>query len=120
GWNYYRPTDAGQIALNQSPFGAIAGTGKSTVGSFNVGAGLKMRLMERLAMDFSVRDFVQRSPDFNFPESSDRDLDNDIQLQLGLHFTFGGGGPMIVHTFMVGPAIMASNAAVCPGESTVL
>ena len=73
-------------------------------------------------MDLSVRDFIHRSPTFGFPGASydERDIDHNVQATIGLNFTSGGYGPIIVHNFMVAPTITASNASLCPGESSTL
>ena len=123
GWSWFKPTDAGQAALRGSSFsGAGNETDSEDIGHFNVGAGVKLRMARHLSLDLSVRDFIHRSPTFGFPGAiyDERDIDHNVQATIGLNFTFGGYGPLIVHNFMVAPTITASNASLCPGESSTL
>jgi outer membrane protein OmpA-like peptidoglycan-associated protein len=60
------------------------------------------------------------SPTFNVPGAFDRDLDNNVQVQLGVNMLFGGAKTLIAHNFTVAPAIEASTTSLCPGESATL
>jgi opacity protein-like surface antigen len=86
---------------------------------YNVGGGLKFKLTDRFGLDFSARDFIQKSPAFG-ASTTDRDWLHNLQLQGGLLFMFGDTKPPIVHTFSAGPSIEAGKTALCPGETTTL
>jgi outer membrane protein OmpA-like peptidoglycan-associated protein len=123
GWSFFSPTDESQA--QSAPYfttllGSPTALDNDTVFAFNFGAGALIRLSNTVALDFSVRDFVNKSPTFGIPEDSDHDIDNNVQFQGALHFRFGGIAPPIAHQFMVAPAIETANASMCPGESTTL
>lgn len=115
GWNGFRPTDAAKSA-NSATFGQYLGS--SNPFGFNLGGGLKVKLTQNLGLDFSLRDFIQKSPAFSFPSPDTRWLHN-LQPQ-GALMIMWGGAPPIVHTFSVGPSIEASKTALCPGETATL
>jgi outer membrane protein OmpA-like peptidoglycan-associated protein len=124
GWSTFSPTDDGKAAANDyvvSRFGSNI-IDSDTVLPINAGVGVRWRLARHFGLDFSARDFIHKSPTYNFPNPTDRDWDNNIQVQGGLSWMFGGYRPIIVHNFTVDPAIQASNnvTSLCPGEATVL
>ena len=86
---------------------------------YNLGGGLKFKLTDHFGLDFSVRDFIHKSPTFG-ASSTDRDWMHNLQLQGGLLFMFGDTKPPIVHTFNAGPSIEAGKTSLCPGETTTL
>ena len=117
GVGLFRPTDeaktAGTTALGVS-------IDNSDVFQFNFGGGLKFRLADHFGLDFSIRDFVGRTPNYGFPGANDERWLHNMQIQGGFMLYFGGMKPPIVHTFNVGPAIEAGKTAICPGETTTL
>ena len=124
GWNWFNPTDEGVAAVQPflpvGPSGNTLTFGSASKTGWNFGGGARMRLGNRWGLDFSVRDFVVESPDFNIPGAVDRDLDNNLQVQLGLNVLFGGARTLITHAFTVAPTIEAAQTSLCPGESTTL
>jgi outer membrane protein OmpA-like peptidoglycan-associated protein/opacity protein-like surface antigen len=120
GWSYFNPTDEGRAEAEPflGPYNATFDSFSTTAWNFGVGA--KWQLSRHLGLDFSFRDFIHHSPTFNIPTATDRDLDNNTQLQLGFMFGFGGYKPLLVHNFTVAPTIEASSASLCPGESSTL
>ncbi|HVN79398.1 MAG TPA: outer membrane beta-barrel protein, partial [Terriglobia bacterium] len=114
GWTGFHPTDD---AKKQFP--DIANfLSSSNVFTFNVGGGLKIKLTEHAALDFSLRDFINKAPSLGFPDA-DRKWIHNMQPQGGL-MVLWGGAPPIVHTFTVGPGIEASKTSLCPGETATL
>jgi hypothetical protein len=98
-----------------NPLGQEFGSGSTT--GWNCGGGRQMAATSQdLVLDFSVRDFVMRSPTFNVPGADDRDLDNNVQVQLGFNMLFGGARTLITHNFTVAPAIEASTQSLVSGR----
>jgi outer membrane protein OmpA-like peptidoglycan-associated protein len=120
GWSYFNPTDEGRAEAEPflGPYPPNFDSFSTT--AWNWGGGLKWQMARHFGLDFSVRDFVHHSPTFNIPTASDRDLDNNVQVQLGFMMGFGGFKPLLVHNFTVAPGIEASNTSLCPGESATL
>jgi opacity protein-like surface antigen/outer membrane protein OmpA-like peptidoglycan-associated protein len=87
--------------------------------AYNFGGGLKFKLTDHFGLDFSLRDFLHKTPTFD-NSYSERDWIHNLQVQGGLLFMFGDTGPPVVHRFDVGPAIEAGKTALCPGETTTL
>jgi hypothetical protein len=117
GWSYFNPTNEGRAEAEPflGPYQANFDSFSTT--AWNWGGGLKWQMARHFGLDFSVRDFVHHSPTFNIPTATDRDLDNNVQVQLGFMMGFGGFKPLLVHNFTVAPGIEASNTSLCPGES---
>ena len=86
---------------------------------YNVGGGLKFNLSDHFGLDFSARDFIHKSPTFDYPGITHQDWIHNLQLQGGLLFMFGSFAPPIVHTFNAGN-IETTNTSLCPGETTTL
>jgi outer membrane protein OmpA-like peptidoglycan-associated protein len=120
GWSYFNPTDEGKAEAEPflGPYEAKFDSFSTT--AWNWGGGLKWQMARHFGLDFSVRDFVHHSPTFNIPTATDRDLDNNVQVQLGFMMGFGGYKPLLVHNFTVAPGIETSSASLCPGESATL
>jgi outer membrane protein OmpA-like peptidoglycan-associated protein len=123
GWNWLNPTDEGVAEAN--PFleaSPIAGQsfGSSSTTGWNFGVGGKYRFSNRIGLDFSFRDFVMRAPTFNVPDATDRDWNNNTQLQLGVNMLFGGARTLITHNFTVAPTIESSATSLCPTETATL
>jgi outer membrane protein OmpA-like peptidoglycan-associated protein/opacity protein-like surface antigen len=116
GANMFRPTDTAQ--------NGNAGFGQYLQGSnkfaFNFGGGILAKVTERVALDISVREFIQKTPTFDFPNPQEASNLWNSQVQLGLMFMLGNIAPPVVHAFTVGPNIEASKTALCPGETSVL
>lgn len=93
--------------------------GSSNEFAYNFGGGLKFKLTDRFGLDFSLRNFVHKTPAFDSPTTG-RDYIHNLQAQGGLLFMFGESKPPIVHTFNVGPEIEAGQRELCPGETTTL
>jgi len=115
GVSMFSPTDEAkrQVLPTRTPIGGTNEFG------YNFGGGLKFKLTDHFGLDFSVRDFTQKSPAFDAP-TTDRDWLHNLQVQGGLLFMFGETKPPIVHTFSAGPSIEAGKTALCPGETTTL
>ena len=116
GWNGFRPTDAGKSG-NSATFGQNLGS--SNPFGFNFGGGLKIKLVQNLGLDFSLRDFLHKTPSLGFPGATDAKWLHNLQPQ-GALMIMWGGAPPIVHTFTVGPNIETSKTALCPGETATL
>ena len=86
----------------------------------NFGGGVQGKITQRVALDLSVRAFIEKTPTFNFPNPSEASWLWNPQVQLGLMFMLGNIAPPVVHTFTVGPNIEASKTALCPGETSTL
>jgi hypothetical protein len=115
GVSMFSPTDE---AKSQTVLGSsVDNTNKF---HFNFGGGLRFKLSDHFGLDFSIRDFVHKSPDFGLSSGSDADYIHNMQLQGGLLFMFGDTKPPIVHTFNVGPDIQTGKKELCPGETTTL
>src|SRR5262245_60885786 len=117
GVGMFRPTDDAK-SIGSSALGVSIDN--SNKFQFNYGGGLKIKLADHFGLDFSVRDFVGKSPSYGYPSPSDERWLHNLQLQGGFMLYFGGMKPPIVHTFNVGPAIEAGKTALCPGETTTL
>src|SRR5262249_4044590 len=83
GWSFFRPTDEAK-SQNAAALGTILGVGSFSAGNdspfhYNVGGGLKFKLSDRFGLDFSARDFIYKTPDFNFPSPSDKDFVHNLQ-----------------------------------------
>lgn len=117
GVGMFRPTDEAKSIGGKALGVSIDNSNKF---QFNYGGGLKIKLADHFGLDFSVRDFVGKSPSYGFPGASDERWLHNLQLQGGFMLYFGGMKPPIVHTFNVGPAIEAGKTALCPGETTTL
>jgi outer membrane protein OmpA-like peptidoglycan-associated protein/opacity protein-like surface antigen len=117
GVNMFRPTSDAQ---NQN--GATIGPYlvESDKFAMNFGGGVQGKVTQRVALDLSVRAFLEKSPTFNFPNPSEASWLWNPQVQLGLMFMLGNIAPPVVHTFNVGPSIEASKTALCPGETSTL
>jgi opacity protein-like surface antigen len=115
GVSMFSPTDEAkrQVLPTRTPI-----DGSNEFG-YNLGGGLKFKLTDRFGLDFSVRDFIHKTPAFDV-STTDRDWIHNFQVQGGLLFMFGDTKPPIVHTFSAGPAIEAGKTSLCPGESTPL
>jgi opacity protein-like surface antigen/outer membrane protein OmpA-like peptidoglycan-associated protein len=116
GVSNFRPTDEAKTSASNNLGVAVS---SDTLFHFNFGGGLKIKLADHFALDFSVRDFVAKTPTYGYPGTSDIRWQHNMQLQGGFMLLFGGQPP-IVHTFSAGPAIEASQTSLCPGESTTL
>ena len=117
GVNMFRPTDDAR-SVNSSSIGAYLGEDDKF--AYNFGGGILGKLTDRVALDISVREFLQKSTSFTYPNVSDeRNLWN-TQVQLGLMFMLGSLAPPVVHTFSAGPNIEASKTALCPGDTATL
>ncbi len=92
----------------------------STQFAVNVGGGVQGKITQRVALDLSVRTFIEKTPTFSFPNPSEASWLWNPQVQLGLMFMLGNIAPPVVHTFTVGPNIEASKTALCPGETSTL
>jgi opacity protein-like surface antigen len=116
GVSMFRPTDDAktQATLQSTPIG------NSNEFHYNLGGGLKFNLTDHFGLDFSVRDFIHKTPKFDWPSITERDWIHNLQLQGGLLFMFGSFAPPIVHTFNAGNAIEAGKTTLCPGETTTL
>ncbi|MCI0624061.1 MAG: outer membrane beta-barrel protein [Acidobacteria bacterium] len=116
GVSMFRPTDDAkqQAAPLRAPIDS------SNEFHYNVGGGLKFNLTEHFGLDFSLRDFIHKTPTFDWPSVTERDWIHNLQVQGGLLFMFGSFAPPIVHTFNAGNAIQAGNTTLCPGETTTL
>ncbi|MFN8008195.1 MAG: outer membrane beta-barrel protein [Terriglobia bacterium] len=117
GVNMFRPTDDARNS-NQATIGPYLTEDDQF--AFNVGGGVQGKITDRVALDFSVREFIQKTPTFGFPNSSEASWLWNSQVQLGLMFMLGNVGPAVVHTFTVGPNIEASKTSLCPGETATL
>jgi outer membrane protein OmpA-like peptidoglycan-associated protein/opacity protein-like surface antigen len=115
GVSTFSPTDEAKQAA--APLGVPIGSSNEFTPNF--GGGLKFKLTDHFGLDFSLRDFVHKTPTLDYP-STERDWIHNLQAQGGLLFMFGDTGPPIVHRFDVGPAIEASKTALCPGETATL
>ena len=121
GWNFFHPTDEGRAGASEATTTLLGhNLDSENQFGFNFGAGAQMRLARRVGLDFSVRDFLARSPTFQIPNAEDRDRDHNLQLQAGINIGFGGYKPLIVHSFNVAPTIEAASTSLCPGESTTV
>ena len=116
GVSMFRPTDD---ALNQATL-LRTPIGNSNEFHFNLGGGLKFNLTDHFGLDFSVRDFIHKSPTFDWPSVTHQDWIHNLQVQGGLLFMFGSFAPPVVHSFNAGNAIEAGNTTLCPGETTTL
>jgi outer membrane protein OmpA-like peptidoglycan-associated protein len=116
GVNMFRPTDAAQ-SQNSSTQTYLQGSNQF---AFNFGGGVIGKITDRVALDLSVRAFLQKTPTFSFPNPAEASWLWNPQVQLGLMFMLGNIAPPVVHTFNVGPNIEASKAALCPGETSTL
>ncbi len=110
GVSLFRPTDDAQQLISN-----LDGSNQF---NFNVGGGLKIKLHDHFALDFSLRDFIGKSPTFGFSGDDEAWLHN-MQIQGGFMLLFGGQPP-ILHNFSVGPNIEAGPTSLCPGETTTL
>jgi opacity protein-like surface antigen len=115
GVSMFRPTD--EAKQQAAPIPGIDSDNKF---HYNFGGGLKFNLSDHFGLDFSLRDFVHKSPTLNWPSVTEQDWVHNLQVQGGLLFMFGSFAPPIVHTFNVGDAIQADNISLCPGETTTL
>ena len=121
GWNFYHPTDEGRAAASETTTTLLGhNLDSENQFGFNFGAGAQMRLARRVGLDFSIRDFLAKSPTYQIPNAEDRDRDHNLQLQAGISFMFGGFKPLLVLSFTVAPTIETASTSVCPGESTSL
>ena len=119
GWNYFNPTDEGRETAEPFVPPGFSFDSSSETG-WNFGGGVTWRLANRFNLDFSLRNFVMRSPQFEIPGTFDRDLDNNTQVQGGFNILFGGAKTLLTHNFNVAPAIDASATSLCPGDSATL
>ena len=117
GANMFRPTDDARSSL-AGTIGQYLNESDKFAGNF--GGGIQGKITERVALDLSVRAFLEKTPTFSFPNPSDASWLWNPQVQLGLMFMLGNIAPPVVHTFNVGPNIEASKAALCPGETSTL
>jgi opacity protein-like surface antigen len=115
GVSMFSPTDEAkrQVSPTQTPIG-----GSNEFG-YNLGGGLKFKLTDRFGLDFSLRDFIHKTPAFDVSTTA-RDWMHNLQVQGGLLFMFGDTKPPIVHTFNAAPSIEAGKTSLCPGETTML
>ena len=117
GVNMFRPTDDARSSLSNTIGVYLVESDKFAA---NFGGGVQGKITQRVALDLSVRAFIEKTPTFDFPQASDASWLWNPQVQLGLMFMLGNIAPPVVHTFTVGPNIEASKTALCPGETSTL